>query len=115
MTEAFRERAVDGRDLWWSYWYFHLPNYALSLVFYVLFGRFILGFFLPPDSRNYIFRSFIWLTGWIVRPVAFLTPSAIPAAFLPPVAAFWIVVLRVAYFMLLYSLGLTPRAAPAPG
>ncbi|HJQ59837.1 MAG TPA: YggT family protein [Vineibacter sp.] len=104
---------MDGRDLWWSYWYFHLPNYALSLVFYALFGRFILSFFLPPDSRNYIYRSFCWLTDWIVRPVSLVTPSALPAVFLPLVAAFWIVVLRVAFFMLLYSMDLTPRLAPA--
>ena len=104
---------MDLKDLWWGYWYFHLPNYALSLVFYALFGRFILSFFLPPDSRNYIYRSFIWLTDWIVRPVAFVTPSAIPGVFLPPVAAFWVVVLRVAFFMLLYYLDLTPRMAPA--
>ncbi|MCW5748664.1 MAG: YggT family protein [Alphaproteobacteria bacterium] len=103
---------MDGKDLWWGYWYFHLPNYALSLVFYALFGRFLMSFIVPPDSRNYIYRSFVWLTDWIMRPVAFVTPSAIPPLFLPPVAAFWIVVLRVAFFMLMYSLGLTPRAAP---
>ncbi len=104
---------MEPKDLWWGYWYFNLPNYALSLVFYALFGRFLLSFFLPPDSRNYIYRSFIWLTDWIVRPVAFVTPSAIPGVFLPPVAAFWIVVLRVAFFMLLYYLDLTPRVTPA--
>lgn len=100
---------MGSQDIWWSYWYFHLPNYLLSLVFYCLFGRLILGFFLPPDSRNYIFRSFRWLTEWIVRPVAYLTPSAIPAVFVPAAAAFWIVVLRVVVFMVFYQLGLTPR------
>lgn len=103
---------MEPKDLWWSYWYFHLPNYGLSLVFYALFGRFILSFFLPPDSRNYIYRSFCWLTNWIMRPVAYVTPSALPAIVLPPVAAFWIVVLRVGLATLLYSLDLMPRAAP---
>ena len=70
------ERGVATQDIWWSYWYFHLPNYALSLVFYALFGRFILSFFLAPDSRNYIYRSFCWLTDWIVRPVVSKRRSA---------------------------------------
>ena len=40
---------MGSQDIWWSYWYFHIPNYFLSLVFYCLFGRFFLSFFLPPD------------------------------------------------------------------
>lgn len=101
---------MGSQDIWWSYWYFHLPNYFLSLVFYCLFGRLALSFFLPPDSRNYIYRSFRWLTEWIVRPVAYVTPAAIPSVFVPAAAAFWIVVLRVVIFMVFYQLGLTPRA-----
>ena len=100
---------MGSQDIWWSYWYFHLPNYFLSLVFYCLFGRFFLGFFLPPDSPNYIYRSFRWLTEWIYRPVAYLTPSAIPSVLIAPVAAFWVAALRVVLFMVLYQLGLTPR------
>ena len=69
---------MGSQDIWWSYWYFHIPNYFLSLVFYCLFGRFFLSFFLPPDSSNYIYRSFRWLTEWVYRPVAYVTPSAIP-------------------------------------
>lgn len=106
---------MDGKDLWWSYWYFHIPNYALSVVFYCLFGRFALAFFLPADTRNYIFRSFVWLTQWIVRPVAFITPSAMPPLLMPPIAAFWVVVLRLALFTALYSAGLLPKAPAQAG
>ena len=69
--------------------------------------------FLPPDSRNYIYRSFRWLTEWIYRPVAYVTPSAIPPILLAPVAAFWVAALRVVLFMVLYQLGLMPRAQAA--
>lgn len=98
-----------GENIWWSYWYFHLPNYALSVVFYTMFGRFALGLFLPPDSPNYIYRWFRRLTEWFVRPVAFITPSDMPAGVLPLVAAFWIAVVRVLFFVLMFSAGLTPR------
>ena len=104
---------MAGQDIWWSYWYFHIPNYALSLVFYCLWGRFLLSLFLPPDSPNYIYRSFRWLTNWIYRPAAFVTPSAMPAVAIAPIAAFWVAALRVLLFMVLYQFGLTPRAQGA--
>jgi len=100
---------MSGQDIWWAYWYFHLPNYAFSVLFYTLFGRFLLGLFLPPDSPNYIYRWFRRLTGWFMAPVAFITPRAIPRGLLAPVAAFWVVVLRILFFMTMFAAGLTPR------
>jgi len=40
------------QDLWWSYWYFHFPNYAFSVLFWTLIGRFMFALFLPPDSAG---------------------------------------------------------------
>lgn len=100
---------MQGQDIWWSYWYFHLPNYAFAVLFWTLIGRFMLAFFLPPDSSNYIFRWFRRLTDWFMRPVAYVTPSMIPPGVLALVAAFWVVVARVAFFMMMYAGGLTPR------
>ena len=104
---------TSGGDIWWSYLYFHLPNYAFSVLFYTLWGRFLMSLFLPPDAPNYIFRWFRRLTDWFVAPVAFITPSAMPGVLLAPVAAFWMAVLRILFFAVMYSLGLTPRMAPA--
>jgi YggT family protein len=67
--------------------------------------------FLPPDSPNYIYRWFRRLTDWLMRPVAFITPSIVPALALAPIAAFWVAMARVAFFILLHSAGLTPRIA----
>jgi hypothetical protein len=100
---------MRGEDIWWSYWYFHLPNYAFAVLFWTLIGRFMLAFFLPPDSPNYIFRWFRRLTDWFMRPVVYVTPSMMPPGVLPLVAAFWVVVGRVAFFMAMYAAGLTPR------
>jgi YggT family protein len=104
---------MAGQDIWWSYWYFHLPNYALAVLFYTLWGRFLLSFILAPESPNYIWRWFRRLTGWILGPVDFITPAILPRFLLPPIAAFWVAILRVAFFMAMYSAGLTPRIAPA--
>ena len=100
---------MAGQDIWWAYWYFHLPNYAFSVLFYTLIGRFMLGAFLPPNSPNYIYRCFRALTGWFMAPVAFVTPAIIPPMLIAPIAAFWVVVLRVAFFMVMFAAGLTPR------
>jgi hypothetical protein len=106
---------MDGQDIWFSYWYFHLPNYALSVLFYTLWGRFLLGAILRPDTKNYIYRWFCRLTDWLIRPVAFITPSIIPPMLVIAVASFWVVVLRIAFFAAMYAAGLTPRLAQAAG
>jgi hypothetical protein len=102
---------MQGENLWWSYLYFHLPNYALAVLFWTLIGRFMFGLFLRPDSPNYIYRWFRRLTDWLMPAVRFITPSIVPPLALAPVAAFWVSLVRVAYFVVLYSAGLAPRVA----
>lgn len=105
---------MQAASPWWTYWYFHFPNYALSVLFWSLIGRFMFALFLPPDSTNYIYRWFRRLTDWLIRPVAYITHPIMPAAVLPLVAAFWTAIARVAFFMALYAAGLAPRV-PAAG
>jgi YggT family protein len=102
---------MQTENIWWSYLYFHLPNYVLALLFWTLIGRFLFAFFLPPDSPNYIYRWFRRLTDWLMRPVAYVTPSIVPALAISPIAAFWVAIARVAFFMAMYSFGLTPHIA----
>ena len=104
---------MPAENIWWSYLYFHLPNYAFAILFWTLVGRFMFAWFLPPDSPNYIYRWFRRLTNWIMPPVAFITPSIVPAIALAPIAAFWVAMARVAYFVALYSAGLMPRVGGA--
>jgi uncharacterized protein YggT (Ycf19 family) len=102
---------VQGENIWWSYWYFHFPNYAFSVLFWTLIGRFMFSIFLPPNSPNYIFRWFRRLTDWLLRPVALITPSIVPVLALAPIAAFWVAMARVVFFVALHAAGLTPRIA----
>jgi len=104
---------MTGDNIWWSYLYFHLPNYVFAILFWTLIGRFMFAWFLPPDSPNYIYRWFRRLTNWLMPPVAFITPSIVPPIALAPIAAFWVAMARVAYFVTLYSAGLMPRITPA--
>ena len=104
---------MDGQNFWWSYWYFHFPNYAFALLFWTLVGRFMFGLFLPADSPNYIYRWFRRLTNWLMRPILTITHPIMPPALMPLVAAFWVAMARVAFFMGMYAAGLTPRLPPA--
>jgi len=82
-------------------WYFQLPNYVLAAVMYSFLGRFILSFFLPPDSKNYIFRAFVRITDPMLAPVRFITPAIVPHMIVLIFAALWTLVLR---FVLLVAL-----------
>jgi hypothetical protein len=104
---------MTGQSFWWSYWYFHFPNYAFSVLFWTLIGRCMFALFLPADSPNYIYRWFRRLTDWLMRPVACITHPIMPGWTLALVAAFWVAMARVAFFMAMYAAGLTPRVPGA--
>ena len=101
---------MAGESVWWSYWYFHFPNYAFAVLFWTLIGRAMFAVFLPVDSPNYIYRWFRRLTDWLMPPITYITHPIVPGGLLPLVAAFWVAMARVAFFMVLYAAGLTPRA-----
>ena len=90
-------------------WYFHLPNYLLAAVMYSFLGRFILSLFLPPDSRNYIFRAFVWITDPILFPVRLVTPAIVPHMLVLIFGALWTLVLRFALLVALAG-SLAPAA-----
>ncbi len=98
-----------------EYWYFHIPNYILSVLVWTLVGRFALGLFLPPDHPNYIWRFFRRLTDPVLRAGAWVIPSAIPPAFQPLAAAVHLLLLRLVFWIALAANGLAPRVTPGPG
>ena len=100
---------MAGENLWWSYLYFQLPNYAFAVLFWTLIGRTLFAIFLPADSPNYIYRWFRRLTDWLIGPVGYITHSMIPRGLLALVAAFWVAMARIAFFMALHAAGLAPR------
>ena len=98
-----------------QYWYFHLPNFVLAAVMYTLIGRLILSFFAPPGWTNYIWRAFVRITEPAVGLTRTLAPSVIPHVVVVVFAIFWVMLLRVALFLVLGNLGLLPTLSNAAG
>ena len=91
-----------------TYWYFHLPNYALAALMYTCLGRLLLSFMFPPDSRNYIWRAFVRLTDPVLRAVRLITPASVPHLIVLVFATLWLLLARMGLFALLFGLGLAP-------
>lgn len=101
---------MDEPIRFFDYWYFHIPNYVLAALMYSLLARFLLSFFFPADSPNYIFRAFVRLTDPVLWLLGFVTPHAVPPLLRVLFATVWIFILRFAFLAALASQDLAPRA-----
>jgi hypothetical protein len=99
---------VDEPIRFFDYWYFHVPNYLLAAIMYSLLARFLLSFFFPPDSPNYIFRAFVRLTDPVLRLVGLITPLAVPPLLRVLFAAVWVFIFRFVFWAVLRLFDLSP-------
>ena len=95
-------------------WWYHLPNFVLAALMYTMLGRFVLSFFFPPESKNYIFRAFVRLTDPVLRAVQFVTPLAVPHMVVLLFAAVWLLAFRVVLLLLVASIGMMPTTGVTP-
>lgn len=98
-----------------DYWIYQLGNYLLAVVMYTLFGRALLGLFVPVESPLYIMRGFRYITDPFLRLFAFMTPRFIPPGLAPLYVAFLVIVLRVIFWSAMYNAGLAPSLEGARG
>ena len=96
----------------WSYWYFHIPNFVLAAIMYTLLGRLALGLFVPENWDNYIWRAFKTVTDPVVRAVRYVTPDALGHPLVLVFSSLWLMVVRIAYLLVLIRFGLGPAANP---
>ena len=95
----------------WSYWYFHIPNFVLAAVMYTLIGRLVLGVFAPENWDNYIWRGFKLITDPFVKVVRIVTPAILSHHIVLVFGALWLMVIRVVYLTILLNTGLAPAAS----
>lgn len=90
----------------WSYWYFHIPNFVLAAVMYTLLGRIALGFFVPENWDNYIWQAFRKVTDPYARVVRYVTPDVLPHVVVLVFGVLWLMAIRLVYFVTLANAGL---------
>lgn len=103
-----------GNDFIFGYLPFWIVTYLLALTAWACLGRFLMQVMVPPDSPNYIWRGFRFLTDWAVWTARRVVPSYVAPPFLPLVAACWLFGLRLVFGILMVSAGMAPRLTP-PG
>jgi len=94
-----------------AFWFYAVPNYVLAALMYSLLARFVLGFFLAPESGNYIFRFFVRITDPVLRAVRFMTPLAISGQVLLLFGVVWLLMVRFGFFLAMAQAGLAPAVA----
>lgn len=94
----------------WSNLHFHLPNFILAALMYTVLGRLIFSIFVPADWDNYIYRAFVKLTDPVVKTVRLITPSVFANPVVLVFSVLWLLVLRLAFGIILFNLGLVPKA-----
>lgn len=104
---------MDQSDFFWGYLPFWLWTYSLAVIAWTCVGRFMLGFIVPHDSPNYIWRWFRRLTDWPTRLFGLITPRYVEPRYLPLVTMYWCFLLRYAGWPVFAALGLAPSLAPA--
>ena len=97
-----------------QYWYFHLPNFVLAAVMYTVLGRLALSLFVAPDWQNYIWRAFARISNPVVKLVRTATPAGVPDVVVLIFTVLWIMLTRVALFVVIGSMGLLPTAVALP-
>ncbi|MGH6769262.1 MAG: hypothetical protein ACRECO_09635 [Xanthobacteraceae bacterium] len=98
-----------GTSSFWTYWYYHLPNFVLAALMYTLLGRAVLGLIVQPDSTNYIWRFFCRVTDPVVAVVAAATPKAAPPVVVWLFGVVWLFWLRVLLIYAFLLAGAAPR------
>lgn len=99
----------------WSYWYFHIPNFVLAALVYTLLGRLALGLFVPETWDNYIWRFFKTITDPVVGVVRVVTPSVLTHVVVLIFAVLWLMLARIVWFVVLANAGLAPGASGQGG
>ncbi|KAB2914124.1 MAG: hypothetical protein F9K29_15260 [Hyphomicrobiaceae bacterium] len=76
-----------------AHWHFQVPNLIFIAMIYLLLLRLLLLPALAPD--NIVMRLVRAATAPVFKPVAFLTPRAVPNAIVILLVIAWLLVLRI--------------------
>jgi uncharacterized protein YggT (Ycf19 family) len=107
---SYRKSSKSVMNSFLSNLHFHLPNFILAALMYTVMGRLVFSMFVPADWDNYIYRAFVRLTDPVVKIVRAITPSVFANPVVLVFSVLWLLVLRFALGVILFNLGLMPKA-----
>jgi hypothetical protein len=96
-------------DLILPYLPFWLVIYGLALIAWASIARFGMQAWMPPDSRNYIWRGFRLLSAPAVGFARFVTPRYVAPLWWPLLGALWAFGIRFVASLIMLALGMVPR------
>jgi len=91
-----------------TYWYFHIPNFILAALIYTLIGRYLLGLLFSKKPEAVILRVFESITNPILKVVRFITPAVVPNGLVLVFAVAWLMAARMFWFLTCVAAGMSP-------
>ncbi len=73
---------------------------------YTMLGRAVLGLFVDPDSKNYIWRAFCVITDPFLKVIGLVTPKATAPVVVWMFGFVWMFWLRLLLFVVFFATGL---------
>lgn len=92
-----------------AFWLYNGPNMLLSILLYMLIGRYILSLFFRTQSELVIWRTFCQITDPVLHAVRAITPHVVPHGLVMIFAVFWLLILRVVWLLLAAMFGFLPQ------
>lgn len=92
-----------------AFWLYNGPNMLLSILLYMLIGRYILSLFFRTQSELVIWRVFCQVTDPVLHAVRAITPQVVPHGLVMVFSVFWILILRVVWLLLAAMFGFLPQ------
>jgi hypothetical protein len=94
-------------ESFFTYWYFHIPNFILAALIYTLVGRYLLSLFFRKKPDAVILRVFEAITDPILSAVRFITPAVVPNGLVLVFAVAWLMAARMFWFLTCVAAGMS--------
>jgi hypothetical protein len=91
-----------------AFWLYNGPNMLLSILLYMLIGRYILALMFRMQSDLVIWRVFCQITDPVLHTVRAITPALVPPGLVMVFSVFWLLMLRILWLLAAALFGFLP-------
>jgi len=94
-------------ESFFTYWYFHIPNFILAALIYTLIGRYLLSLLFQKKPDAVILRVFQSITDPVLKAVRVITPAVVPNGLVMVFAIVWLMAARMFWFLTCVAAGMS--------